>query len=336
MRVRALTYLLILVIISSSVQAFGISFPYMDNDTIKLYPGQGYLFKLTVQNKDNESITVDVTVDSEIANLAGESRLEVPGGTYDTSVFINITLPKNAKPGNVYDVSYTVSPVGKGEGQIPIAVAYSRGFKVLVTEIPKESTGPTSNAIIPPESEFSLPVWLVIPLIVIIILVVGILLWNKSHQMSARISKPSAGAKPLLQTQMHSTPSLAPSAPKQAEQKHATTSLFTDKAADDNKIEEIFPKMSQLTLHSAQEKIIASHHYFHLRNGQSLKSLGELYPAISKMNDDEFRHHVNPAKNDFANWTYHILEKKELANRLFRTTNKEEILGLIKDELDKE
>jgi hypothetical protein len=336
MRVQVLTYLLILVIISSSVQAFGISFPYMDNDTIKLYPGQGYLFKLTIQNKDNESITVDVTVDSPIANLVGESQLEVPGVTYDTSVFINITLPKDAKPGEIYDVSYAVSPVGKGEGQIPIAVAYSRSFKVLVAEIPKESTGPTSNAIIPPESGFSLPAWLVIPLIVIIILVVGILLWNKSHQMSERISKPSTGAKPLSQISLPSTPSFTPPMYEQEEQKHITTSLLLGKADDDKEIKEIFPRTSQSTPCSAQEKIIAPHHYFHLRNGQSLKNLGELYPAISNMNDDEFRHHVNAAKNDFANWIYHILEKKELANKLFRTTNKEEILGLIKDELDKE
>ena len=319
---------MIFVILSSSVQAFGISFPYMDNDTIKLYPGQGYLFKLTVQNKDNESIIVDVTVDSPIANLIGGSQLEVPGVTYDTSVFINITLPKDAKPGDIYNVNYAVSPVGKGEGQIPIAVAYSRGFKVLVAEIPKESIGPTSNAIIPPEPGFSLPAWIVIPLIVIIALVVGILLWNKSHQMSQRISKPSAGAQTLSQSQ---------------------TSLATGKADHDKKVEELFPKISQpipypkqeaamqaVKKDRLQEKIIAPHHYFHLRNGQSLKNLDELYPAISKMNDDEFRHHVNAAKNDFANWTYHILEKKELANKLFRTTNKEEILGMIKDELDKE
>ena len=54
------------------------------------------------------------------------------------------------------------------------------------------------------------------------------------------------------------------------------------------------------------------------------------------MSSEEFKHHVNSEKNDFANWLYHILEKKELANKLFKTTNRSEILGLIKDELDKE
>ena len=119
MRVRILTYLLLIILVSTGVQAFGISYQYMQNKTLELYPGQNYMFKLTVQNKDEEDIRVNIALDSAIATLAGGSELKVPGATYDRHVFFNITIPEDAQPGDMYNINYLVRPLGRGEGQVP-------------------------------------------------------------------------------------------------------------------------------------------------------------------------------------------------------------------------
>jgi hypothetical protein len=55
---------------------------------------------------------------------------------------------------------------------------------------------------------------------------------------------------------------------------------------------------------------------FHFGDGTSAKNLSELKTKIETISYDEFYHHVNPEKNDFANWVEHVIEDKELADKL--------------------
>jgi len=79
MRVKLLILsILVAILLSSGAYSFGIAFEYMDNNTLFLYPGQTYMFKLVVQNTKDESERVRVSLDSSIATLVGGPELDVP------------------------------------------------------------------------------------------------------------------------------------------------------------------------------------------------------------------------------------------------------------------
>jgi uncharacterized integral membrane protein len=309
MRVRLIIYLLVVILLSINAHAFGLSYQYLENNTLKLYPGQTYTFQLTVPNNEEEEANVNISIDSAIATVVGSPELKVPAKTYDKYFLFNITVPENAQPGDVYNINYLVSPVGRGEGQVPIVVRYDRNFKVLVVEKPKEA-GEEQPAPIPEKP--SILKWVFIPIILIVIIILVILLWNKSHQLSGRIMKKEHELKEIKPVRTALTePKLITPEPQEP-------------------IEQPAPKPVQLK----QEKTISPHHYFHLKSGRDLKNLGELYSALRNMSDAEFSHHVNPARNDFANWVAHVLGEEELAGKLRAKATKEAILELIKNELD--
>ena len=320
MRVRILIYLLLIILFSISVHAFGVSYEYMKNNTLELYPGQTYMFKLTVQNKNEEDVTAKIVLDSAIATLIGGPELKVPGATYDKHVFFNITIPEDAQPGDIYNINYLVSPVGRGEGQVPIAVQYDRNFKVKVVSKPKELEE-EKPATVEELKKLGFSKWVFIPIIIIIILALLVLIWKKSHQISGRIIKKKPEAKITKEKiiKPYQT-SLAEHKPETEPSKHHEHITHTESRVHPVK----------------QEKILEPHHYFHLEDGRKLKDLEDMFHALKNMHEDTFNHHVSSTKNDFATWIAHSLEKQELANKLFRTTTKQEMLELIKNELEKQ
>jgi len=315
MRARILSYLLLAILLIGPVQGFGISYDYMENKTLELYPGQTYMFKLTVQNKDKEEVKVNISLDSAIARLVGGPILEVLGQTYDTHVFFNITVPEDAQPGDIYNINYAVSPVGRGEGQVPISVRYARNFKVRVVPKPKEAEKEQSAPI--PEKPI-IPRWLVILVVIIVILALLTLIWRKSHQISRRITKKKPGQR-ITQSKHNPPKKYKPEI----------------KAKPNPGPEEHLGHAQHRALSTQQKKTLEPHPYFHLKDGRTLTDLEDLYHALKNMREDIFNYHVNSTKNDFANWVAHSLKKQELANKLFRTTSHQKIMELIKNELKK-
>lgn len=61
---------------------------------------------------------------------------------------------------------------------------------------------------------------------------------------------------------------------------------------------------------------------FYLVDGRKLKDLRELALSLGDLPDQAFWHHVNDARNDFANWIEEIFEEKELARTLRATRSK--------------
>ena len=198
MRVKILSYLFLIILVSTSVQAFGIAYEYMEDNSLFLYPGQSYMFKLEVQNTKDEGETVNISLSSAIATLVGGPELDVPGKTYNRHVFFNITVPEDAQNGDIYNIKYMVSPVGKGEGQVPLAVTYTRKFQVTVVPEPVEPVEekPAEISEIEDEEKQGLPKGILIPIVVIVVIVLVVLIWKKSHQMSGNIFK----AKPKPKT----------------------------------------------------------------------------------------------------------------------------------------
>ena len=321
MRVRLLVYVFIIILISVNAHAFGISYEYLENNSLRLYPGQNYMFKLTIQNKDEEEVKVNISLDSAIATLVGGPVLKIPGKTYDRHVFFNITVPEHAQVGDMYNLNYVVSPVGKGEGQVPLAVRYKRNFKVLVVHKPEK---PELEQPAPVPTKPLIPKWVFIPVVIIIIFVLITLIWRKSHQMSGKLVKEKPASKVTR-----------PSGPFQIKVKKHEPRGSYENAEHNEGIKHAEQKLAHLK-ESKKERTLSTSEYFHLSDGRKLKDLEDMYNAMKNMTPETFKHHVSSTKNDFANWIAHSLKKQELANKLFRTNTQHEMLKLMKNELDKQ
>jgi hypothetical protein len=73
---------------------------------------------------------------------------------------------------------------------------------------------------------------------------------------------------------------------------------------------------------------------FVFHDGSRAKNLPELVLKIDAISDHEFHQFVNQHKNDFANWTEHVLADKHLAEKLRAILSKTETSRLIKDKIN--
>lgn len=55
---------------------------------------------------------------------------------------------------------------------------------------------------------------------------------------------------------------------------------------------------------------------FVLQDGRKLKTVMELVDALETMNDDLFKFHANPEKNDFSNWLRDVFDERAFAEDL--------------------
>jgi hypothetical protein len=64
---------------------------------------------------------------------------------------------------------------------------------------------------------------------------------------------------------------------------------------------------------------------FVLKDGTKLHSLKDLYGHLSTISEEDFSHHVNEQKNDFAAWIEHTHRDKFLAQSIRQAKSKEEM-----------
>ncbi|MEI6614838.1 MAG: DUF5752 family protein, partial [Chrysiogenales bacterium] len=76
-------------------------------------------------------------------------------------------------------------------------------------------------------------------------------------------------------------------------------------------------------------KDVSEERVFFVCDGRTLKNLDELAHALAEISDDVFRYHVNEEKNDFANWIRDVMNKQKLADKLFKTADKEKTKQII-------
>jgi lipopolysaccharide biosynthesis regulator YciM len=86
--------------------------------------------------------------------------------------------------------------------------------------------------------------------------------------------------------------------------------------------------------------MVKHENYFFLENGDVLKTVKALAFNLDTMSDQLFSAHVNPSKDDFANWIEHVFEGKELADRLRQVKDKRDyqillLKGLLKSKTKK-
>lgn len=55
---------------------------------------------------------------------------------------------------------------------------------------------------------------------------------------------------------------------------------------------------------------------FWIYNGPVLESIVDLRDALVAITDEQFNHHINLEKNDFANWVENVLQEPALAQKM--------------------
>ena len=69
--------------------------------------------------------------------------------------------------------------------------------------------------------------------------------------------------------------------------------------------------------------------YFVLADGSHFKDYHELADALQCMSDELFAHHVNAARNDFANWIHDVFHEQALADGLRVMNSRAEMCALL-------
>ncbi|MBN1793058.1 hypothetical protein JW826_05230 [Candidatus Woesearchaeota archaeon] len=107
--------------------------------------------------------------------------------------------------------------------------------------------------------------------------------------------------------------------------------LERDIDAESQELKELFKliKTNQIL-----EKECKEEEQFILRSGTRLKNLNDLRKALSYMQEDEFRHHVNDQKNDFSAWIRGALGLPEISEKMQGAKTKEELTNKLKNVLD--
>jgi hypothetical protein len=71
--------------------------------------------------------------------------------------------------------------------------------------------------------------------------------------------------------------------------------------------------------------------YFHVRNGDVVRSISELSDVIAKMDDFTFFYHVHEDRNDFAKWVETIYHNKELADLIRNGKSRHQLIEVLKE-----
>lgn len=69
---------------------------------------------------------------------------------------------------------------------------------------------------------------------------------------------------------------------------------------------------------------------FWVRDGQILRNITELPPALERMSEETFRHHVTEKKNDFANWIEFVIGERTLADEVRRLRARQDIIRAVR------
>jgi len=187
---------LILIILADTVRAFGISTPYLENNTLKVLPGQNYTYTLTLQNGDEEDYYVDIIYSStnNVANMISETYY-TPAKTYNNTFNFNINIPSNAKIGEKYVLEYSAKPRTSGNGTVTLGVEIKRSVNILVTDEKNTNVEPIVSPLETLKqvkyNKIFLGAWKYILLILILALVFFLIvrLWKLSRGISLKLNR---------------------------------------------------------------------------------------------------------------------------------------------------
>ena len=180
-KTRILSIAVLLVILMSSLtMAFGIAIPYWDSPEwypLKLAPGESKIVELTLQNTGEEDMTIQASIESDIATLDEEIKYSVPSGEINEIVSIEVKIPEDAEIGTRYKVYSSFHQVSTGEGGM---VAMTGAFTI---NFPVEVVGEQESELFDPLSKQKpiLP-WIILGTLLIGMIVIAIVKNKKKEK----------------------------------------------------------------------------------------------------------------------------------------------------------
>jgi len=295
---RAILFLFVYFLLLGKVNALGIATDYLPGNTILLAAGESTLHRLNLQNPRDEPIKVSFELhETEIAKILGnETAFVLPPKNFNKNIYINVTIPKNAKAGEEFIVAYSLIGFPKQEsgflgmgatvsGKVNVKVVSKdgealTGKTVSVLEKAEEVTVKGKEDISSSEERVPKEIKNNIGLILfLIIAIMGVILLLFKKSMS----------------------------------------FITIMKMDDKKF--LKEAKKQIQIHPDK--------YFYLHGGGVMKSLHELLHILKDMEEHVFNHHVNEERNDFANWSRDVFQKKELADDIQHVKERDEIINRV-------
>lgn len=186
----------------NEVNAFGISTPYLENNTLRVLPGQNYTYTLSLQNGDEEAYYVDMSYSStkNIVTLE-QATYYINAKTYDNKFDFRINIPSDAQFGDRFILEYSAKPRTTGNGTITLGVEIKRDVKILVTNETGPGLEPAISLIIAENTSkennqyielFKKAGKYIIAIVIVIILVILIMrLWTLSMKLSKKLERKS-------------------------------------------------------------------------------------------------------------------------------------------------
>lgn len=192
-----LPLLMILLIMPINICAFGVSTPYIKDDTLLVNPGKIYEYTITLQNNGEEGYYVDINYSStdDVASLE-KTEYYVPADTYNTTFSFKLDIPANAAIGETYALGYSAKPRVNGSGSVSMGVEMKRGITILVTDGTTSSiaqdvnTQGLSKDTVTRESDFwNIGKYLVLAIILFIVITLVWMLWRLSRRISSKVGE---------------------------------------------------------------------------------------------------------------------------------------------------
>ncbi|MFH1425271.1 MAG: hypothetical protein ABIG28_00890 [archaeon] len=181
----ALAFVIILVI-TSSVLAFGISSPYWKDNPLEMYPGEVREIPFNLQNcpsmKDHcdgkdAKVVVAFEEGGEIAEITSGLDYLIPYGTADMNLMLKVSIPADANIGDDFYVKFSASASSTEEGgNIQVGTKYNVGFPVKVVEKVEEPP------VTPPTTEEKGMSATMIAIIVVVVVVILYFLFRKKKE----------------------------------------------------------------------------------------------------------------------------------------------------------
>jgi len=127
--------ILMLIFSISIISAAGVANSYWDENPLKLAPGESTIISLRLQNEEEQQITMEASLDSEIASLVDGPEYIVPPNKVSVPVYIKISIPKDSEIGTKYSIPVSFKQIASGEGgMVQVAQGITSKIPIEVSE----------------------------------------------------------------------------------------------------------------------------------------------------------------------------------------------------------
>jgi hypothetical protein len=200
----AVVFLLLIIIVTilaisaSNISAFGLSTPYIKDETLNVNAGKTYEYGITLQNSDSEGYYVDIAYASteDVASLES-TEYYVQSETYNTTFYFTIKIPVDAPVGKTYALEYAAKPRVNESGGVAMGVEIKRGITILVidgtTNAVKETTEKEITLVQEDNTKSNslknISKYILLVIILAIVILIARRLWRLSKGLSSKIGE---------------------------------------------------------------------------------------------------------------------------------------------------